>query len=96
MSKAIEDYAAAVNAQFDAISTSVDEIVASQTGIAGDVAFLKDTIDKLQNSPGPISPDDQTLLNAAQERVNGLATKAAAASEALKALDAATETPPAP
>lgn len=96
MSKAIEDYSAAVNAAFDGISTSVDEIVASQTGIAADVTFLKDTIDKLQNNAGPISPEDQALLDAAQARVNGLATKIGEASTALKALDAATEEPPAP
>lgn len=83
------------NARFDEIGTSVDEIVASQVGIAADVAALKDIIAKLQNNPGPISPEDQLLLDAAEARLNGLATKTAAASAALKDLDDQTATPPA-
>ena len=93
---AISDLTDKFNARFDQIGTSVDEIVASQTAIAADVTFLKETILKLQQNPGPISPEDQALLDALETRVNGLATKVAAASQALKDLDAQTEQPPTP
>ena len=93
---AISDYSAVVNTAFDAISTSVDEIVASQAGLAGDIANLKDIILKLQNNPGPISPEDQALLDAGVAKVTAIATKSAAVSEALKALDAQTDNLPPP
>lgn len=90
----ISDYSAVVDKKFDDIATSVDEIVASQTGISGDVAGLKEIILKLQNNPGPISPEDQALLDQGVAKVTALATKTAAVSAALKELDAATASPP--
>lgn len=79
---AIGDYAAAVKTSFDEISLSVD-------GIAGDVKQLKDTIDKLQNSPGTITPEDQALLDGIQSQAKALADK-------VKALDDATAPPEVP
>lgn len=90
----ISDYSAVVDKKFDDIATSVDEIVTSQTGISGDVAGLKEIILKLQNNPGPISPEDQALLDQGVAKVTALATKTAAVSAALKELDAATASPP--
>jgi peptidoglycan hydrolase CwlO-like protein len=90
----ISDYSDQVNEQFASISTSVDEIVESQTGIDADVKSLKDIILKLQSNSGPISPEDQKLLDTGVETVKALASKTAAVSKALKELDAATETPP--
>jgi len=92
---AISTYSEAVNAKFDEIATSVDELGASLTGIAADVAGLKDIILQLQNNPGPISAEDQALLDAGVTKVTSLATRTAAAAAAAKELDAATENPPA-
>lgn len=96
MSK-ISEYSTLVNTQFDTISSAVDEIVVSQDGIAQDIAFLKALILELQNSPGAITPEDQAILDSLVARITGLVTKTTAVSEALKALDASTESvPPAP
>lgn len=84
---AISDYAASVKSSFDELSTAVD-------GVSADVAQLKATIDKLQNSPGTISPEDQATLDSLQAQAKTLADK-------VKALDDATApeetpTPPTP
>src|SRR5574342_265222 len=63
---AISDYAAAVNASYDEIDASQTALETAVTGVADDVAYQKDGIDKLQNSPGQITPEDQALLDAAQ------------------------------
>lgn len=91
---AIGDYAARVNTAFDTIGTSVDEIVLAQTGIAGDVTELKRIILELQSNPGPISSEDQALLDAGEAKVNALVTKTSAVASALKELDAQTEGAP--
>lgn len=98
---ALSEHQAAVDAQYEAIGKSVDEIVASQAGVTADVASLKDIITKLENNPGPISADDQALLTAGLAKVTALASKTAGVSAALKALDEETgeplpEPPPAP
>jgi len=107
---AISDFSDRVTAKFDEISEGVDTVVTTQatqstsiTAIADDVAFLKKTIEDMNNSPGPISAEDQAKLDAAETRLGDLATKVAAlktgstaVAEALAALDAATEEPPAP
>lgn len=82
MAGEIKKFADEVNARFDEIGTAVD-------GVVDDVAYLKQKIDELQNNPGPISPEDQAILNDLQARVNVTADK-------LKALDSATERPPTP
>lgn len=93
---AISDWKEAVDKTFDEIDTKLDTASTKLTGLTDDVAFLKETIEKLQTNPGPITPEDQALLDAAQARVNALSAKAAAVSTALEALDAATERPVAP
>lgn len=94
--QAITEFSNRVNAAFDAIGTSVDEIVMSQAGIAGDVAGLKAIIEKLQTTPGALTPEDQALLDALDAKVLQLQGKTTAVSEALKALDAQTDEVPAP
>lgn len=93
---AISDWKTKLDLTFDEIDTKLDTANTKLTGLTDDVAFLKETIEKLQTNPGPITPEDQTLLDAAQARVNSLSAKAAAVSTALEALDAATERPVAP
>lgn len=70
----IQAYVDAVNASYDELGTGLD-------GITDDVAFLKETIDKLQNNPGPISAEDQALLDAAQARVTSLVARVKAVDE---------------
>jgi enamine deaminase RidA (YjgF/YER057c/UK114 family) len=93
---AISEYAAAVNTSFDEIDSALESVTKSVTGVADDVTYLKETIDKLQNNPGPISDEDQALLNAAQSRAASAASKLTAAKTALVELDAATERPEVP
>lgn len=66
---AIQDFATAVNAKFDKLSSDLDAVV---TGIKA----LDDLIRQLQNSPGTISPADQALLDQIQARSGDLVTKA--------------------
>lgn len=77
---AIETYGEAVNAAFDKIGSAVE-------GVSSDVQWLKDEIVKLQNTPGPISPSDQAILDGIQARAEAVVAK-------VEALDALT-TPPA-
>lgn len=58
-------------------------------GLTADVAGLKAEIERLQNTPGPITPEDQALLDSIQARADGIATR-------LEALDAQTEARPEP
>ena len=78
----IQEFAGRVDAAFDALHTSV-------AGIETDVTWLKDEIVRLNNTPGPISPEDQALLDAIEARATALVTR-------VQTLDAATETPPTP
>lgn len=93
MPSPIADYVAKVNAAYTEIGASVDQIAASVTGVAGDVASLKDIILKLQNNPGPITPEDQALLDSAVATVTALSEKTKTVAEAVKQLDADTEGP---
>ncbi len=107
MSK-ISDYVTAVETQLDGIGQNVDGLVTaiggintSIGGIAGDVAELKRIIEQLNTNPGPITPEDQALLDASLVKLGALAAKAQAAkdagvvaADAAAVLDAATETPP--
>lgn len=65
-----------------------DKIDLAIAGISGDVQSLKDLIEKLQNSPSELSPEDQASLDE-------LEAKAASTAEKLAALDAL-NVPPAP
>lgn len=89
---AISEYSDAVDAAFDNISTQTDGLVNSITGIAADVAFLKDTISHL---PSQVSPEDQARLDASKARALALVTKLTDLADSAKRLDEST-TPPAP
>jgi len=78
---AISEFAAKVNQH----QAKIDEAV---TGISGDIAALKQMIADLQNNPGPISPEDQALLDQIEARIGATA-------ERVKALDDLTP-PPSP
>ncbi len=82
---AISDFSTKVNAAFDTLGTAVD-------GLTTDVQTLNDTIKKLQDSAGTVTPEDQALLDEIQTRAQGVADKA----KALDDLTAAPPTPPAP
>lgn len=73
---AISDFSDRVKESFTTIGQSVD-------GITSDFAQLKALIEKLQNSPGSITPEDQATLDQAETQIKGIADK-------LKALDEAT------
>ena len=71
------------------VNTAFDQIHAAVTGIADDIDWLKQEIIRLQNTPGPISPEDQAILDALEARVGGMVTR-------IDALDTATARPPTP
>lgn len=73
---AISDFSDRVKESFTTIGQSVD-------GITSDFAQLKALIEKLQSNPGPITPEDQKILDDMETLVKGTADK-------LKALDEAT------
>lgn len=93
MAETIKSYSDKVNAAFDEIGATTDTLVAAFAGVTGDVQFLKDTIVALQNNPGPISVEDQALLDAGVPRATAAVEKLRVASDAVKALDEATAGP---
>lgn len=80
--EAIQTFGARVKAAFEKQAKAVD-------GLVADIETLNKKIEELQNSPGGITPEDQTLLNELEAQADSIATK-------LEALDAATETVPVP
>lgn len=94
MPETIKTYVEKNNAAWDQVGTSVDRIVASFQGVQGDIQFLKDTITKLQNNPGPISAEDQALLDAGVPRAEQALSRAQGVADALAALDESTAEPP--
>lgn len=76
---AIAEFSEQMKAFFDRQDAAVSDLQA-------DVKFLKDKIAELQNSPGEITPEDQALLDALEERANATAGRLEALSQ---------ETPPA-
>lgn len=65
---AIKTFADKVNEKLNGLATAVD-------GVVEDVAFLKETIQKLQDSAGTVTPEDQALLDALEQRVGDLSSK---------------------
>lgn len=51
---------------------------AALAGIKADIVLLNETIEKLQNTPGEISAEDQALLDAMETKGDELAAKFAA------------------
>jgi predicted nucleic acid-binding Zn-ribbon protein len=77
--EAIKTFVAKQTAHNDKIDAAVD-------GLTEDIKTLNDTIEKLQTSPGTITPEDQASLDALEARGDAIAEK-------LTALDSIT--PPA-
>lgn len=96
MADEIKTYVDAVNESYDQIDEAVNSLEVALTGVTDDVTFLKETISRLENNPGPISAEDQALLTGAQTRVNALAARLAPITVAVKALDEATKRPEPP
>lgn len=71
---AISDYATKVKTDFATIRTELGVL-------ATKLQTLDDKIDQLQNTPGPISPADQALLDEAQTLSSGLAADVTALAE---------------
>lgn len=93
---ALSDYTLRVNTAFDAIGSSVDAMVDSIAGVAGDIAELKRLIAELQVSSGVITQEDQALLDALESKVNSLVARTETVKTSLADLDAQTSTVPPP
>ena len=90
----IQEFADRVETKFGEVGASVDALLTSVSGIDTDVKALKKQIADLQASPGGITPDDQARLDKIEAAIGSLAQKTAVAAQAVKDLDAATETAP--
>lgn len=91
---AISDFATKQNDFNARHGAAIEKIVVSVDGLTGDVKTLNDKITELQNNPGPISPQDQALLDEIVVLSGANVAKTEAVSVALEALDA--QTPPTP
>jgi len=94
---AISDYTGRVETKLADIGSDVDKCVQGLGGVAKDVTDLKALIKQLQDNPGPITPEDQSLLDASEAKLASLSDRVKAFNVALAALDATTEngvTPP--
>lgn len=80
----------ALNAYFDRDDAAMTKIAQSIPAVVADVKFLKDTITKLQNSAGQVTPEDQGLIDQLQARANAAATRTEQLATDIKALDDAT------
>ncbi|HWN09750.1 MAG TPA: hypothetical protein VNO50_10865 [Pyrinomonadaceae bacterium] len=104
---AIQLYSARVRAyqtatQAAIASLTVDQAEASTAieGIAEDIAELKAIIERIQSSPGTLSPEDQAALDdgealiaSSTANIEAVAAVMKAGAERLKAIDAATPRP---
>lgn len=75
----------AFNDRDDAATATISTAV---QGITGDFAGMLDTIKKLQDSQGQVTPEDQALIDQIESQGAAISTKLDAASTALEALDA--------
>lgn len=80
----VTEAVAAFRVENDAFMTRLETGI---DGVKGDIKFVKDKLEAIDNGPGQISDADQALLTAALARL-GLAT------EKVEVLDS--ETPPVP
>lgn len=67
---------------------SIDVLVNSVSGVAGDVTRLLEKIEELQNSPGNVTPADQALLDSIEALANTTNNKLAAVKNQVLDLDA--------
>lgn len=79
---AISEYTATVQAQYGRINASLDNITS-------DLAGVKAKLEEMNQNPGPITPEDQELLNQSIASLTAIGDRA-------EALAASTEDAPAP
>ena len=84
---AAEAHQAAQEEQLEGIKTSVE-------GITGDLTWIKSELDRLNNSPGTISAEDQATLDGIIAKMASLNAGGADVRSRLQALDSMT--PPVP
>lgn len=93
---ALSEWAEKHRASLVTVNEAISGLRVSFDGVAGDVTRMKELIEKLQNTPGPISAEDQKLLDELQAIAGGAATDATAAAAAAKELDERTPLPEPP
>lgn len=93
---AIQKYYDESTALLNKFGTDIDSLVGSLGKINADEQFLKETIRKLQESAGGVTPEDQGLIDQLQARITQLGGNLEAAKNVAAGLDAATEDPPTP
>lgn len=91
---ALGEQLARIEAELTAVGTSVDEVVTSVEGVTQDVAQLKALIEKLQNSQGGVTPEDQATIDKLEATIAALGVKSKSVADAVKALDEATAPTP--
>lgn len=74
----------------DRDDAAMEKLNTASQNLAGDIKFLKDTITKLQNSQGTVTPEDQALIDQLEQRANTASTKFDALTKSLTELDEAT------
>jgi len=90
MAQTVDDYIAAQTATNAQISTAVDALGGSITGVSGDVQNLNNQIAALQNSLGTLTPAQQQAFADLASQGTALAAKVQTAADSLAALDALT------
>lgn len=71
-------------------AAAVDSLVSSFAGVKDDIDGLNAKILELQNSSGPVTPQDQVLLDELQAQGEAIAAKTESVAASLKSLDEAT------
>lgn len=87
MSK-ISEFAEKQNAHNEKIGVGIDNINTSLDGLTSDIQEMKDLIQKLQNSSGEISAEDQATLDQLEAKSDSAEKNVTAAADKAKALDA--------
>lgn len=93
MSQQITDFAAAVNTAFTDIQTDIDGLGADLDKVVSGVANLETLIAQLQNNPGPISPEDQNVLNTLQSAAQTLSANVKSLKSKADAIDTTAPVP---
>lgn len=90
--KKVDEFFAAQTAFNERQAKSIDELAASNLGIAGDVAGLNKKIQELIDATGDLTPAQQVIADALIAQGEALANRTEAAAAGAKALDE--QTPP--
>lgn len=92
----IKENVARQDAVTEQMNTTLEIISGSVQGIVKDIGDLKFLLTKINTNPGPISPEDQELLNNSLNKTNAVSTKLNALKDALVSIDAETNENPNP